>query len=850
MEFRLLGEIEVCADGREVDIGHTKQRYVLAALAVDAGRSVPADTLVERVWGTGAPRGAKDTMRAYLCRLRQALDTPIVRRAAGYMLAADPLTVDVHRFRHLVTTARTESAYASALDLWRGEPLGRLDTDWSTQVRASLARERKEAEHAHVDLLLADGRHGEMIGTLIARAEADPFDERLAGQLMLALHRGDRRADALSHYARLRRRLADELGIDPSSTLQRLFRRIVEGDAAVPRQLPPRPAAFTGRAEALAALDSVLLPGRVAIVHGPGGVGKTWLASCWAHHHAHRYPDGQLYVNLRGFDPSPVPAGAAIRGLLYGLGVSPAALPPDPDSQVMLYRSLLAERRVLLVLDDARTADQVEPLLPGAAGCATLITSRSGLVGLVVRHGARPVPLGTFSPGESALVLTSHLGPVKVAAEPRAVASLVRDCAGLPLALGVVAGRAALAPALPLAALAADLSAARLDGLDGLRAVLAASVAGVRPAAAELFARLGHAPGPDIGPAALGLLTGPDCGALMLSLRELIDVHLVEEHRMGRYRMHDLVRLYAAELGGDPGPVRSRLIDHYVRAAQAAGHSWFEDEHEVLLSCVELGDPRQVVALAGEMSGYLNRSGRWHDRVTVQEAAIRAAMRLGDRGAEAGARRGLAAAQICLRAYGPAAEQLAIARRLFMSACDRAGLAAAHRTTAALHARQHRHADALVHDEQSLLLYVSLGHVAGQATVLNAIGWHHAHLGRPEVAVDRCSAALALHERLDDELGRGLTRDTLGFAYHLRGDHAAAITHFEQALTAFRNCGDRFQEAETLHRLGASLIGSGAPAEGREAWRRAAAILTGLGHPAAADVLQDLGRTRLAGVSG
>ncbi|MFG1604872.1 BTAD domain-containing putative transcriptional regulator [Actinoplanes sp. NPDC049265] len=901
MEFRLLGEIGVYADGRPVDIGHTKQRHVLAALAVDAGRCVPSDVLIERVWGPAAPRRARDTARAYLCKLRPAVepcDATIVRRAAGYLLAVDPLTVDLYRFRRLVADARTGGeatalgAYPAALNLWRGRPLGLLDTPWSTQLRAELSRERQSAERDHTDLLLAAGEHATVAGTLAAQATADPYDERLAAQLMLALYRCGRRADALAHYERVRRLLAGELGIDPGPALRGLHRQLLRTDPVLaappvaherrrttPRQLPPLPAAFTGRSGALSELDTALLTdgagraGRVAVIHGPGGIGKTWLALRWSHENAHRFPDGQLYLNLRGFDPGrdPVTPEAAVRCLLSGLGVNATAVPADPDSQVALYRSLLAGRRILLLLDDARTAAQVEPLLPGTASCATVITGRTRLAGLVAGHSARPVPLAVVDQAESAQVLARHLGAARLAEDPGAVAELIRYAAGLPLALGIVAGRAVLAPHLPLAAIVEDLreSSARLDGFDGagLRTVLAASVEAVRPAAAELFGRLGSAPGPDIALPAVRHLAGLARAELTAALRELIDGHLVQEHRMGRYRLHDLVRLYAAEVGGDPAPVRERMFDYYAATTTLADRAlypgrtagpgtvtttiertdaalWFEHESHNLLSCVaqaaECGADRHVLTLVQAMTTHLERRSRWHDREGLYRAAVRSAIRLGDPGAEAHARRGLAAAQIWLGAFDLAAEQLRIARDRFGAIGDRLGLAAAHRMTARMLARQGRHAPALGYDRRALALYRDQDDRLGQATVLNAIGWHEAHLGRPEAAIGHCRRALDILDEHDDSYSRGMTLDTLAVAHGLAGDRPTATTHFELALSAFQSCGDRFQEAETLRRFGRMLLTAGAAAEARSAWHRAVAILTDLGHPDADAVTRQL----------
>jgi tetratricopeptide (TPR) repeat protein len=246
------------------------------------------------------------------------------------------------------------------------------------------------------------------------------------------------------------------------------------------------------------------------------------------------------------------------------------------------------------------------------------------------------------------------------------------------------------------------------------------------------------------------------------------------------------------------------------------------------------------------MTTYLERRGRWHDRAALQRVAVGSAIRLGDPGAEADARRGLAIAQIWLGAYDEAAEQLGTARDLFGAVDDRVGLAATHRTTARVLSHLDRHADALGHDERALALYQDQQHLAGQATVLNAIGWHHAHLNRPEAAIEHCRRALALHEKLDNRFGQALTWDTLGMAYHLTADHEYALTYFRLAVAAFQACGDRFQEADTLRRLGAVLLDTGAVAEGCAAWRRAAVILGDLGHSDADVVLRQLDRVTVA----
>lgn len=396
-----------------------RQRCVLAALLVDVGRAVPVDTLVDRVWGDRPPQRTKDTLYGYLSRLRQALrpapEVTVARRPGGYVLDADPLSVDLHLFRDLVTRARAADGPEAvalmrrALGLWRGEPFATVDVPWFGDQRRVLLRERLAAELDHIDLRLGAGDHGGLPAELAVKAREHPLDERLAGQLMLALYRAGRPSEALAHYQELRHRLAEELGADPGPRLLALHQRILANDPALlppdpappagapapsppeaappaearsttPRQLLAPPPYFVGRDAELAVLDKALaaqsgpratLP--VTVVCGIGGVGKTSLALHWAHRAQHRFPDGQLFVDLHGFTPSGEPAdpGVVIRGFLDALGVEPGRVPAALDAQAALYRSLLAGRRVLVVLDNARDSAQVLPLLPGtpAARC-------------------------------------------------------------------------------------------------------------------------------------------------------------------------------------------------------------------------------------------------------------------------------------------------------------------------------------------------------------------------------------------------------------------------------------------------------------------------------------------------
>jgi DNA-binding SARP family transcriptional activator len=475
VEFRLLGDIEVRVNERLVDSGHARQRRVLAVLLMSANQVVPVESMVGRVWGPRAPRSARNTLRSYLVRIRHALaecdGVEIVRRSGGYVLSATSASVDVHRFRELAASARAargETPFAArALELWRGEPFAGVDTPWFNEVRAALLAERFALELDHTDLLLRKGKHAQLVTDLTARSSAHPMDERVAGQLMLALYRCGRQAEALSHYTTLRTHLADTLGVDPGPHLRELHQRILNGDLAltappvtvapVPRQLPGPPRTFVGRVREQAELDEATDQDAlvIAAIGGRAGIGKTWLALHWAHQNTDRFPDGQLYLDLHG-SGSPTRPEEALRSLLNAFAVPPSSIPPGLDARAGLFRSLVAGRRMLIVLDDAAGAGQVVTLLPGSPTCTVLVTSRDRLDDLVTAHGAQAVTLDALRDTEADELLARHVGRGRVDAEPQAVRELLAHCAGLPLAIATVATHAARHPDFPLAELAAE----------------------------------------------------------------------------------------------------------------------------------------------------------------------------------------------------------------------------------------------------------------------------------------------------------------------------------------------------------------------------------------------------------
>ncbi|MEV6847139.1 BTAD domain-containing putative transcriptional regulator [Actinoplanes sp. NPDC051411] len=928
VRFGLLGDVVADLDGHPVDLGHARQRCVLVALLVDANRTVTVDQLIDRVWADRPPRRARDTLYGYLHRLRRALadstDVDISRTPGGYQLAADGPVTDLHRFGQLVRQARADdderNAYATfddALRLWRGDAfadLGSLDTPWLDGQRRTLHRQRFAVELEHTDLALRLGRHGELLDCLATRAAAHPLDERVAGQLMLALYRCGRQADALEHYQALRRRLAEELGTDPGPEAQALHQQILTAavsvaapgirpgsdpaGAVLPHQLPAPVAHLVGRCHELATLtarveaaSSAGIPA-VMSVGGTAGVGKTALVVHWAHQFRDRFPDGQLYVDLRGFDPGGqvMDPAEAVRGFLDALGVPPHRIPQNAQSQIALYRSLLDGKRILLLLDNARDAQQVRPLLPGSAGAVAVVTSRNLLSGLVAVDGAHPVRLDLLTDDAARQLLRSRLGAARVDAEPDAARQIIASCARLPLALTIVAARAAQT-GFPLRVLAAELAEAgrRLDALcaddpaSEVRAVFSWSYVALSSAAARLFRLLGLHPGPEVATAAAAGLAGLPAPRARVLLAELTRASLLTEHAPGRFAFHDLLRAYAIDRarGTDSDQERHtaehRMLDHYLHSAHAAARLlapardlvalpaprpgvdpehpadhkaalvWFTAEHAALMAAVHHaaagGFDAHTWQLAGTLDTFLDRRGHWHDLAVIGHAAVAAANRLTDPAGQAVARRILARAQLRLGHFDDARTRLGEALDLFSRLGDLAGQADTHLDLARVAVRQGAAAlaGALHHVRQAQALHAVTGHRLGQAQTLNAVGWSHARLGDYPQALRCCLEALPLLRELDDCEGQTFAWDTLGYAHHHLGEQAEAVSCYRQALDLCRELGDRYLETGILTWLGDAHRAAHEPKAARDAWRHALDILTELGHPDAGEV-----RVRLA----
>ncbi|HVX43693.1 MAG TPA: BTAD domain-containing putative transcriptional regulator [Mycobacteriales bacterium] len=923
MRLRVLGPLEIMRAGEWHRLSAAKWRALLAVLAVHAGRPISIDRLVEELWPAGAPPTAPRLVHSYAARLRRAIDDPdgvMVRtRSPGYELVFDAADLDATQFEELAAegTAALRAGdaelaatrCAAALELWRGPAFADVPgiecvqpvADRLEQLRLATLETRIEAE-------LQRGHHADLVVELGALVNENPLRERLRAQLMLALYRCGRQAEALEEYQRVRRTLGAELGVEPSSLLSDLQQRILRRDSSLdlradavraPRQLPSVVGHFVGRESELAVLDELAAAtgssgvATIAVISGPAGVGKTTTAVHWAHRRADLFPDGQLYVDLRGFSPTGRPRAPAdvLRGLLETLEVAPERIPTDPDAQAALYRSRLAGRRMLLVLDNAHDAEHVRPLLPGDSGCFALITSRRQLTALVAGRTATPIALDLLTPDTARELLRRQLGPRRIADEPGAAEALITHCARLPLALTVVAARANVQPAMSLSDLAAELADVRdlLDALDTgdaattVRAVFSWSYQATSGPAQRLFRLFSLHPGPDLAAPAAASLAGVTVPGARRLLRELTDAHLISELTPGRFGFHDLLRAYAAALTQEHDPAAEqqaalqRLLDHYIHTAYAAARllaprrdsielgrpappvqvrlsdrraaiAWFTAEQQVLLAMVEDGPRRgfDVPAwqLAWSLVDYLQRRGRWHDMVTTQRIALKAAYRSLDPIAQAMSHRYLARRTECI-SVEESRRHLDRALALATSAGDLVEQGRAHQGFGALYEELERCDRALEHAQRALALFERAGQPADQASALDAVGWMHGRLGDFTQTLEYCGRALALYQRVGTGYGEAGTWDSLGYAHHHLGDYDEAIACYLRCREIYRELGgDAFYEADTLVHLGDTHHARGDRAAAVTAWQEALSILEAIDDPRV-----DRVRDRLAGAA-
>ncbi|HEX5116502.1 MAG TPA: BTAD domain-containing putative transcriptional regulator [Pseudonocardiaceae bacterium] len=898
---RLLGPVEVWLDSRPVELGYRRQRSLLAMLLVDVNRLVTVDSLISRIWGDHPPLKAADTLYTDVSKLRRTLTSiaqlRLVRRAGGYLIEADPLTIDLHRFRDLVGRvphSRSDEEGAAlldeALELWRGEPFAGLNLPWLTSLRASLDSEQLAAVLERNDRQLRLGRHTYLLTDLAAVSAAHPLDERLAAQYMLALYRCGRRADALSHYHHARQQLS-ELGVDPSHELRELYEQILRDDLGphtvaarsaptqpTPRQLPAQAAHFIGRTAELDQLTAWCDGGQdtggtvvISAIGGAGGIGKTWLALHWAYQHLDRFPDGQLFVDLRGFTPvgEMVTPESAVRGFLDGLGVPADRIPIGLDAQIALYRSILAGRRMLIVLDNAADAAQVTPLLPGNSTCTVLMTTRQYLPSLVTGHSAHHVQLDALTEGEARDLLRARLGADRVGAEAEAVETLLACCGGFPLALGVVVGRVLAHPEFPLSGLAAELSdSARAlgawddgDAAASLPAVLSWSIRALSTEQTRMFGLVGMAGDPDISLAAAAALTGLAAPRTRAVLRELEHASLIQQHAPDRYRMHDLIRRCAADTAHrelteeDREAALRRVLAFYVHTAYTADRhlhphrppiqlddappgvhplslpdapaalTWFDTEHRALLAAqqaaIEHAWHPAVWQLAWVLDTYQYRRGHRHDHLAVCQAAVDAVAHVCDPTTRILVHQRLGNTYADLERYEEGIEQLHEALASAEQYGDVLQQARTHLSIGWVMTRSGNDRRALDHANRALDFFRALGRPVWEADALNAAGWCAARLGEFDAARSHCEAALSLYRRHNELTGEAVALDSLGYIAHHSGHDEQAIRHYHHALTMFRTLGNTSDAADTLDNLGHPYVALGEHEQARDVWQQA-----------------------------
>ncbi|USX50721.1 BTAD domain-containing putative transcriptional regulator [Lentzea sp. HUAS12] len=886
VEYRVLGPLEVLRDGVPVAVPAGRCRALLATLLLRPNRFVSVDELVDRLWDGAPPTldRAHKTLHEVVRRLRMALgDANRVRTATGgYLAEVGEDDLDLTRFRRLAD----EGEFAAALAHWRGEVASNVDSPHLHREDVPpLVEERLVVHGRRIDADLACGRGAELVDELRELTAEHPLREGFWAQLVQALHQAGRPREALAAYEQIRAHLDDELGVEPGRPLRDLHARLLDPGSrpGAPRGLPAVAEHFTGRDAELARLTEAAEAGSAVVItaiDGTAGIGKTALAVRWAHSVADRFPDGRLYADLRGFDPSADPTSPAevLAAFLGAFGVSGGRVPADLPERAALYRSVLAGRRVLVVLDNARDVEQVRPLLPAGPGCVAVITSRNRFTGLVVREGAVPVTLGLLGDDDAVALLTTHLGAARVAAEPDAVADLVAFCGGLPLALAVAASRAADDPGLTLRALVGELAAGPMPHVE---AVFAASCSRLDPATARLFRLLGATTGPDVSLDAATALDGRRRAEVHRSLQTLARMHLGTEHTPGRYASHDLLRAYARSLPEDerPAAVR-RLLEFYLHSVDSAdgvlrrsrsdvalsplpddvrpvlfddpavAAAWCETEHENLLAAVRLagdhGLHQHAWQLATVMFGYLYLRGRPSERIELTHVALAAARASGDRYAEGVTLHSLANALSALGDFTAADGHYAEALRVREEIGHLHGIAVTLDQWAINHALSGDLAQAKVLHERAVAKRVEQGSPSGLAIALNNYSMTLLALGDFDAALAANDEARAVVEEAGMTDLVASTLDTRGLLHLERGHLDEAVGVFGRVLAL---PADQLPDAirvVTLENLAEAHVRAGRAKDALVALEEALRVREDLGNEKVAEQL----RARIAELEG
>jgi DNA-binding SARP family transcriptional activator/Tfp pilus assembly protein PilF len=934
MRFRLLGPVEVRAGDDWRGIGAPKWRSVLATLLINPGQIVSADTLISEVWREDPPARAANLISIYVLRLRRLMADPdgklLVTRAPGYQLRVSGDDTDALAFEAMVRDGRrafaagdperAASRLTEALALWYGRPLADVPPTPLVEAEAErLAELRLGAVELRITAELALGGHDQAVAELRRLLADHPLREGLWLLLMRALDSAGRHAEALEVYGQARDAISEQLGVDPGAELRQLHAELLAKDTAAPAgvisagavpppaepapelrqarsakrawsspaQLPADVADFTGRDEQVKRLSDLLSgttasgdPGavRIAVVAGAGGLGKTSLAVHAAHRVRRRFPDGQLYVDLLGATPAPLLPGDVLARFLRDLGVDGRDIPVDEDERAARYRTTLAGRRMLVVLDNARDAAQVRPLLPGSASSAVLVTTRSRLPDLA---STKLVDLNVLDDDEALKLFVKVVGEDRAAAEPEATAELLDACAGLPLAIRICAARLVTRSGWTIRAMADRLRDVhrRLDEMRtgdlAVRASFQVSFASL-PAStdqqdidpARAFCLLGLWQGPSISSAAAAAMFGTSEYRAEDALEVLVDIHLLESVAQGRYRFHDLLRVYAAERAEDDllqaarDAAVTRLLTWYVRTADAAATavspyrytmpqpaatgdwppssfadvddalSWYDRERANLVAATRQaaasGQHEIAWRLPAPLFTMFNRRGNWADCISTHRVALDSARQAGNRQGEAWVLNNLGEALgFTHEAEGIGHLERALTIRRDIG--DHKGEAQTANNLADAYVILGRENEALALLRRALELNRTVGYRYGEGVALNNLGEAYLDLSRTEEAIDCFHRAQSTFAEINFPHGVGYALHNVGRCCLFLGRDAEALEYLRQALVVHRATGDRHREAFTLRFLGIAQCRSGQLAEARESRAQAAAIFEELG---------------------
>ncbi|MCX4766807.1 tetratricopeptide repeat protein [Streptomyces sp. NBC_01275] len=899
MRFEVLGPLRVSRGERELDLGFPQQRALLGLLLVQAGRPVGTGEIVDTLWGEEASASAVNVVRRYVGALRRLLepDLPprapgrrLLRRSGGYLLDVREEEVDLLRFRGLtrrarraVSAGRPDAAvglFADALSQWRGPvAMGIPESVRAHVVFTAVGHELVQATQSAADAALLCGRAEDVLRWVRRAVVLDPLNEPLHARLVMTTAAAGLQAEALSAYEDIRRRLVEELGVSPGPELREAHGRVLRQELwsadfpqgpkepeagsgpfkalARPAQLPADLAVFAGRRTELTRLRDLTHavtapkgPPAAILISGMAGVGKTTLAVRWAHETAKRFPDGQFYVDLRGFDPSrtAMKPEEALSAMVEALGVPPRRIPSGMDALAGLYRSLLTRRRVLVLLENACDPQQVLPLLPSSPGCLTLVTSRNTLPGLIA-SGAHPLRLEPPSPTDAHSSLALRTGAERLAAEPEAADEIIARCGRLPLALAIVAARAQTHRGFPLAAIAAELrdSHGSLDAFSGggtadARAAFTCSYRLLQPDSARLFRLLSLHPGPDITARAAAALTALPVRRTRAVLGELAGAHLLTEPASGRYGMHDLLRVFAAELTEDEDTpatrhtAQHRMFDHYLHTAYAADQllssnknalvlipaqpdalpesfpdpdralAWFTAERTVLTAvaaqALDTGFLTHGWQLPSNMDTFCIGQGRLQDRAAAHRTGVEAARREGNLTGRITTLRKLARALADLEQFEESRAHLDLAFEAADELGDPMERGHTHAASSWLLQQQGSYREALVQSEAARRIFRDAGHRASEGIQVNNMAWSHLQLGDHEKAIVRAEEAIHLLRTVGKHHSEAFAWDTLASAHHELGEFERAISCFRRAVEMLARQGDWFTEAGAWERLG------------------------------------------------